>query len=422
MSFTILKNTLILVLFLGFVSVINAQSDYEKTQSFKNKYASLEQKIKDAKSLEEVDALVIDITSFKTDFIANKPLLDKTLYPDNFTSAIEKLENAVELRKGDFTQIVDLQTEVGTLKTALTELNDQNTSLLGQIKDLQFSQKKDQSTINSLNRLVASLKANIKERDELVKGIVDSLLQEFTTSPSSLNEAEKTAIFKKVETGNLFYNVERTIGDNIQFMKVTTLTADDLSDMKEQYKEFSKTWRQIGPKLSQIYLDQANRARQIAGIDDLFRQWNFRINNEIWSSINQAFREKNITLMNFKNGDDFTESVTTFIDDEVKNLGVKRAEESKETFYTFTDSVWFQQVKPNWVPILLENNLLSEAQKDSIESRFVQWKEKVDPGGFTSYWLYIAVVLAVIILALIAIMVIRRNKKTEPKIVSQEND
>jgi len=227
-----------------------------------------------------------------------------------------------------------------------------------------------------------------------------------------------------VETGNLFYNVERTISDNIQFMKVTSLTADDLSDMKEQYKEFSKTWRQIGPKLSQIYLNQANRARQIAGIDELFRQWNFRINNEIWSSINQAFREKNITLMNFKNGDDFTESITTFIDDEVKNLGVKRSSESKETFYTFTDSVWFQQVKPNWVPILIENNLLTEAQKDTIETRFAQWKEKVDPGGFAGYWIYIAIAAAAIVLVLIAFMFISRNKKnrTVAEIAPKEND
>ncbi|KUO59754.1 hypothetical protein APF79_08500 [bacterium BRH_c32] len=424
MFFTIFKKSLILVLFFGFITAINAQSDYEKTQNFKNKYASLEQKIKDAITLEEVDALVESIAAFKNEFADHKALLDKTLYPDNFSSAIEKLEKAAELRKGDFTQIVDLQTEVGTLKTALTELNDQNASLLVQIKDLQFSQKKDQATINSLNRLVASLKANIKERDELVKGIVDSLLQEFTSAPSSLNDAEKTAIFKKVETGNLFYNVERTISDNIQFMKVTSLTADDLSDMKEQYKEFSKTWRQIGPKLSQIYLNQANRARQIAGIDELFRQWNFRINNEIWSSINQAFREKNITLMNFKNGDDFTESITTFIDDEVKNLGVKRSSESKETFYTFTDSVWFQQVKPNWVPILIENNLLTEAQKDTIETRFAQWKEKVDPGGFAGYWIYIAIAAAAIVLVLIAFMFISRNKKnrTVAEIAPKEND
>jgi len=183
MFFTIFKKSLILVLFFGFITAINAQSDYEKTQNFKNKYASLEQKIKDALSLEEVGALVESISAFKNEFADHKALLDKTLYPDNFSSAIEKLEKAAELRKGDFTQIVDLQTEVGTLKTALTELNDQNASLLVQIKDLQFSQKKDQATINSLNRLVASLKANIKERDELVKGIVDSLLQEFTSAP-----------------------------------------------------------------------------------------------------------------------------------------------------------------------------------------------------------------------------------------------
>ena len=82
----------------------------------------------------------------------------------------------------------------------------------------------------------------------------------------------KQAVFKKVDSGNLFYNIERTISDNVQFMKVTQITPEDLSKMKEQYKDFNKVWRQIGPKLAEVYLNRRDKAAQIANIDTYVRR------------------------------------------------------------------------------------------------------------------------------------------------------
>lgn len=341
-----------------------------------------------------------DIEKLKTNFINNKDLLDKSLYPENFESSFTKIERAVKVRKGDFTQIVELTTEVGTLKSQVTELSEKNRNLIAEIRELNIKGEKDAATIASLQKLVAQLKSNIQQRDELVRDIVDSLLTEFVKAPSSLNEAERQAFITKIDSRNLFYNIERTITDNIQFMRVTQLMPDDLSEMKKQYAEFNKIWKQIGGKLGEVYLSKKEKVQEIASIDEMFSEWNSRINEEMWMQVNRLFREKQISLLSFRSGEGFVNSVTSFIDDEIKNLGVKRQDEAEKIFFTFTDSVYFKSVKPVWVPILIENKMMTEANKDSIESRIALWKEKVSPEEPFN-WMYV-ILGGIIVILLIA--------------------
>ncbi len=408
-----MKTRIILFAMISFFALnIYAQSDYEKTQSFKKQYKQLEEAIKNASSLEECNVIEENILKLKNDFSGDKNLLDKTLYPDNFELSFSKIEKAVEVRKGDFTQIVELTSEVGTLKTQVTELSQENQNLIGQIKQLNLKADKDAATISSLQKLVAQLKSNIQQRDLLVRDIVDSLLADFIKTPSTLNDAEKQAFITKIDSRNLFYNIQRTIADNVQFMKVTQMMPEDLSQMKEQYKDFNKVWKQIGPKLGDVYLDRKDKSGEIANIDAMFYEWNARINEEMWGQINKLFREKQISILPFKSGEQFVNSVTSFVDDEIKNLGVKSSDESEKTFLAFTDSVYFNIVQPTWIPILIENNMMTEANKDSIEARIGTWKEQVAPSsGFN--WIYI--VLGTVILFLIIVLFFKgRNKPTIP--------
>ncbi|MCL6098578.1 MAG: DUF3450 domain-containing protein [Bacteroidetes bacterium] len=385
-----------------------AQSDYEKTQNFKTRYKQLEDAIKNAASIDECNVIGENIAKLKTDFTSDAVLLDKSLYPETFESSFTKIERALEVRKGDFTQIVELKTQVGTLQDQVSELSQQNEGLIVQIKQLQLKSTKDAQTIASLQKLVSQLKSNIAQRDELVRGLVDSLLAEFVKTPGTLNEVEKQAIFNKVDSGNLFYNIERTISDNIQFMKVTQTTPDDLSNMKKQYADFNKVWRQIGPKLADVYLNKRDKAAEIANIDNMFADWNSKINDEIWGQVNRLFREKQLPLLPFRNGGQFVNSVSSFVDDELKNLPVKGSSQAEKTFYMFTDSVYFKTVQPTWIPILIENNMMSSANKDTIEKRISTWKEKVAPA---SKWNWVYFVGGFIIIALLVAYFMKGRKK-----------
>ncbi|MCX7797645.1 MAG: hypothetical protein N2249_03370 [Melioribacter sp.] len=412
-----------LILTLGLFSFLLAQSDYEKAQNFKKQYKIYEDAIKEASSLEECNILKENIIKFKKEYLAEKDFLDKVLYPENFESAFEKLEKALETRKGDFAQITELKTEIGALKTKVTELSEENQNLLAQIKALNLQVKKDAETIASLKKLIAQLKANIQQRDMLVRDIIDSLLTEFIKVPGTLNEAEKEAIITKVDSRNLFYNIERTIVDNIQFMRVTQLTPKDLSEMKRQYNDFNKLWKQIGPKLSDVYLTKQDKASQIASIDGLFYEWNSRLNDEIWNQVNQVFREKNLAVLPFRSGEQFVNSIYSFIDDEIKNLGVKSKDESLNTFYTFTDSVYFKTIQPVWIPILIENNMMTEANKDSIEAHIAFWKEKLSPPSKFN-WIYTLAGILIVILVVAYIFKNRNKQKlinSIPKDTGQQN-
>src|SRR5574338_671248 len=132
----------LLIFFYLSVSSLFAQSDYEMVQSFKERYHNLSGQIKTAASLEDLDKLSAEIENLKRDFSAKKEILDQSLYPENYTSTFDKLEAAVELRRGDFTSINVLQTEVTTLKSEVDLLNRRNNELLNQITDLESKRKK----------------------------------------------------------------------------------------------------------------------------------------------------------------------------------------------------------------------------------------------------------------------------------------
>lgn len=403
-----MKKTLLSILMFVAISSVIAQSDFEKIQDFKTKLAAIEQAIKDAASIEDCDRVENEIIKLKNEYSPSRTLIDNSLYPDDWSTSFARIEQNLRIRRSDFGQIVQLQTEVGTLRDQVSEISIKNEGLISQIRQLQINATKDAQTIASLTKLVAQLKANIAQRDELVRGIVDSLLAEFVKYPTTLNDVEKQSIFQRVDNGNLFYNVERTIADNIQFMKVTELLPEDLSEMKKQYRDFNKVWRQVGPKLADIYMSKRDKASQIANIDNMFLDWNMRLNDEMWGQVNRLFREKQLALLPFKSGEQFFNSVSSFIDDEIKNKKVKSSSESERVYNTFIDSVYFKSVEPIWIPILIENSMMSESNKDSIDAKIGRWKTEVAPDGAFN-WMYI--LLIGIIVALIAALFLKGRKK-----------
>jgi uncharacterized coiled-coil protein SlyX len=388
--------------------VFYAQSDYEKMQNFKNQYKQIEESIKNAGSVNDCKDIGDQIEKLKNDFSDSRAMLDKALYPENFESSIAKIENSLEMRSNDFNQISDLHTQVDTLKTHVSDLNQKNDELIKQITELNDRSTKNEAAIARLNKLVAELRSNIQQRDLLVRDLVDSLLVQFIKPASSMNQAEKQSVMSKVKSGNLFYNVERTIADNIQFIKITYMTPQDFSNMKQQYRDFNKVWNQIGPKLGSVYLNKKDKKSEIASIDSLFGEWNNQMNNEMWGNINSLFNEKGINLQPFNNGDQFAASVNSFIDDEIKNIGAKSKEESENTYKAFSDSVYYQTVKPEWVPVLLANNMMTQANQETIELKIAFWKKEVSPSS--SVIIYIA--LGFVLVGIIIYFFLRRNMKT----------
>lgn len=404
------KLILINVFIILIASNLFAQSDYEIVQNFKNRYQQFEQQIKNAVSVEELNALTGEIERFKNEFSTYKELLDKSLYPDNFEKSFDKLGNSLVLRRTDFTQIETLQTEVITLRTEVDELNKKNAELLNQIQILEVQRKKDAETIARLEKLVSELRASLKKRDELVYAIIDSLAPKLSGDVSALTQKEKEQIVAETEKKNVLYIVKKSLRDNTRFLEVTTLKPEDLKDVKEQQSNFVSMWQKVGPKLVDVYAGRKDKAQELKDIEALFTSWKTGIQREAWESIREDFALNNINLQSFYNGNEFTEIITSFINDEIKSYGVKSKEESERIYSVFVDSVWYKTIANEWMPYLLENNLLSSQQKDLIEKKIAEWKEVISPKNLTL--IYVGV--GILIVLIVAFFLLRKKNGSKP--------
>jgi chromosome segregation ATPase len=406
----ILINGLLLTLLFSF-SVL-AQSDYEIVQSFKTKAMAIDDSIRNAASLEELQSAGDKIDSLRAEYSDKKDLLDKSLYPLNFNKTFENLQMAYDLRKGDFTQINVLQTQVTGLKDQVEVLNQRNTDLIARVQTLEAESKKDKSRIIQLERTVADLKASLQKRDELVISMIDSLIPPSYRQKSELSSEEKQKVYSEVQKNNVLNNVKKSLQDNIKFLQVATLTPGDLAEIKNQQEQFAKLWRSVGPKLVSIYSEKNAGTNELKEIDQAFNSWKITLDQQAWNSVRLTFADYGINLQRFSTGKEFTQTATAFINDEIKNIGVKDKGDSQITYKSFADSAWFGEIKPTWVSYLLEHNMFTEAQKDSIENKISVWKSSLYGSSFN--WLYIILGLLVVVIAIL--IFIRRKPRPQPPV------
>ena len=393
MNHTHLINYFVVLMLFGFINLLFAQSDREIVDNFNKEYSEIEQTIRNATSLEELNVVITKISNLKQNYAPHKELLDRSLYPDKYDKSIEKLNKAYLLRQGDFATIDVLQTEVGELRQQVEFLNARNNELLLQVRTLETQKQKDAKTIKKLENLVAELRSSIQERDNLVLSMIDSLMPPIMREKELLTAEDKNTVATEEQRDNVLNNIKTTIRDNIRFMQVTSLKPDDLNSIREQQKDFAGKWQKVGVKLVEVYAEDSKKTEELKQIEEMFDNWHAAVSREAWDSINEEFSLNGIELRNFNNGEEFTNSVEMFIGDELKNLGIKSDEESKRVYANFADSTWFATIQPVWMNYLIENKMLTDTNKEKIESKIVEWKNALYP----SYrWVYLIIAIVVI--------------------------
>ncbi len=220
-----LKTLFVLLFSFSLFNSVVAQSDLEIVDNFKIEFHSIENTIKNASSLGDLKDVPSKISLLKENYAPHKELLDKSLYPDNYQSSIDKLNKDYLMRQGDFTTIDVLQTEVSALNEQVEFLNQRNNELLSQVRTLEAQRNKDAKTIKKLENLVAQLRASIRKRDELVLSMIDSLMPPTMREKDVLTAEDKNLVAKEEQEENVIENVKTTIKDNIKFMQVTSLKA-----------------------------------------------------------------------------------------------------------------------------------------------------------------------------------------------------
>lgn len=383
-----------------------AQSDYETTQNFKEKSKIISTSIKNIQTPEEIERAESAIKKLRADYEKHKDLLDKALYPENFEKVFENLNKTLNRKRKDIRKFTNLEDKIIDLRIQITDLNDKNMVLIGEIKELTKLRSKDSLEIAELNAKVRVLGKQIRERDNLVIAMVDSLLSDFVNQPEPLTDASKNNLNRKIESKNLFINVERTLQDNLDFLDLTVFAPEDLLELKKQNKEFRDVWEKLGPQLTNYYLNKADKKAEIQNINSLFDKWNNKIDSSVWASINYHFKNYDVKLLPFNNGNEFTANILAHITLELNSIEGKTEEELFKNFNNFKDSVWVKEVRPNWVPMLIENDYLTPDQRNTIEEKLVNWEHTIDDTDLTAIY----VVFGILFL-LFAAGVIKKYKK-----------
>ncbi len=404
-----MKKINLYVILISFLLVINtklsAQQDYQIVQSFKDKNQQIESAIKNAQSLDQLKQIQSQIDQLKSDFQSHRDLLDKSLYPEDFDSSIEKLNEDLNQRENDFGQITSLQTQVSQLKVQIDTLNAKNADLLNQVLQIQEQNKKD---IARLQRTIHELRYSLVQRDRLVMSILGGMLPPSYETTGQLSAGEKEKIYSRAKKTDLISNLKRSIDDNIKFLQVTTLSPSDLRSIKGQEKDLDNMWKNVGPEIINIYSSKKEKTKDVTEIDSAFSGWRNAIDQEAWNSIRQKFVEHGITLDSFSNGDEFTQTLSNYIDDQIKNSD----SDSKRLYENFADTLWAGQIKPGWIPYLTESNMITNVEKDKIESEIAQWKNAVSSSSLT--WLYI--LIAVVLIVVVFLIVKSQSSKKKIKI------
>ena len=404
------QNVIILLLIAAVSLIARQKSDRAIVDKFEKTVKALYHSADSAKTVQDCADINSSIEELEKEFADHKELLDKSLYPDDYTKTITNLKGRLLVRQKDlgvietqFTRIVELEGQVRELSGKISNLTQENEKLMGTVKALETSYTKskeaaeaNKALIDSLTSVIAKLQQNLKERDNLIFALLDSLFMQYDKNVASMNDVEKQGISGKLERRNVLTNLKKSISDNLQFLESTNLTPSDYAAIARQHQRFASQWKGIGPKLASIYLSGKQKKNEVALIDSMLSTWSVKVDQSTWKALTSLMNKGGVLLKSFSSGAEFSSNFLEFIDDEIKNVKKEEEDVRAKRFNTFNDIVWKTDLDPIWMPVLVESGKLTAEQKTEIENRYMSWQNAIAPVSPIVYVLIVIIIVIVL--------------------------
>jgi chromosome segregation ATPase len=400
-----------ILLIIAVVSLTARQkSDRAIVDKFEKTVKELYRSADSAKTVQDCADINASIDELEKEFTVHKPLLDRALYPDDYTKTITNLKGRLLVRQKDlgvietqFARIVELESQVRELSGKINNLTQENEKLMGEVKSLETAQALNKEAaaankvlLDSLNTVITKLRQNLKERDNLIFSLLDSLFMQYDKNVASMNDVEKQGISGKLERRNVLTNIKKSIADNLQFLESTNLSPNDFAEIARQHQRFASQWKGLGPKLASIYLSGKQKKNEVALIDSMLSTWSAKVDVSTWKALASLMNKSGIQLKPFSNGTDFIASFSEFVDAEIKNPKQEADDVRAKRYNTFNDMVWKTDLKPVWLPVLVESGKITADQKAEIEKQFELWQSAITPVSPIVYGLVIIIIAIVV--------------------------
>jgi hypothetical protein len=403
----------IFILFLSSVCLLNARQASERliVNRFEESIKELSLFADSAKTVQDCAEISSMLDAIEVKYAEKRDLLDRALYPDDYSKTIEKLRGKLLIRRNDlgvietqYARIAELEIQVLGLSNKIDSLDQENEKLSNTIKRLSGNK----ALVDSLKMVINKLRQNLIDRDEVIFSLVDSLFLQYDKNVANMTDVEKQSVYGKLERRNVFTGLKKSVEDNLNFLRTTNLTPSDYVEIARQNSQFTSQWKGVGPKLANIYLSGKKKTDEVAQIDSLLGVWSKEVDRSNWGSLNTILTKNGMNIKPFNNGDEFTSNFAGYIDELIKNTMEEPEDVRAKQFNAFNDNVWKNNIKPTWLPVLLESGKLTEEQVQKIENAMDNWKSAVSP---ISPIVYIGI--AVVIIAIIIGLAMRLRKKPD---------
>ncbi|MEP0821396.1 MAG: hypothetical protein HRF44_00975 [Ignavibacterium sp.] len=395
----------VLALLLVIPAVVFSQvrSDYEIVRAFENESVAIATSIEAANTTVEIVDVESRILELDSTYREYRALIDRALYPDGFAGRLMKLrgqlmyaKDKITIIESQYERITELETQVRELSQQVESLAGENAKMLGEMKRLRDSK----TTIDSLNAVIIKLRQGLRQRDELVFALVDSLFMQYDKDVAVMTDREKRGVAARLERRNVFSGIRQSIEDNVRFLEATELTGNDILKLSEEHEAFASKWRGLGKKLADVYAGtRTKRAAELATIDTMLSTWKGKLNGLFWRTLNNVFARTSVQVAPFSNGREFLANLTAYLDEEIRKARDEKDGQRYFRYEAFADSVWNSHVVPEWIPSMVRTGGLTEEEVKALQDKVDEWEDIVSP-PLTIVYIVIGIVMLVVVLYL----------------------
>ncbi len=403
-----------ILLFSG-IGMAQEQSDYLIVKSFQEKANALKAHINRAASLKECVQDSMRIVELQRQFAPDTVLLNNALYPLNYEQQIASLYGVLSLSRGRLqviesqaSQIVTMQTQISLLSDRVDSLSKENDKLMSSLDVMTSALNKNREAITALNKTIAELRANIRARDEAIFAMTDTLFKSYGNNIESMPEHERSVLIGRVNRHDVVGKIYQAAEQNMQFLSTANLSGKDLVQMLKEQMNFSSNWSGLGPKLARLYVNRRDRQKEITAVDTAIARWGRKADSAVWISLYDVFAKNKIPIDTFSNADEFVENLGNYLGTDGGNINASGGEKSAK-LHNFLYNVWNPSVGTQWLPMLVDQGIISNDQQLELQTKLAGWEAAAKP-SYTLAYILIVIVLAL----LVPFILTRRRKKPGP--------
>ncbi|AXJ00862.1 hypothetical protein CYPRO_1611 [Cyclonatronum proteinivorum] len=405
---------LFLIFFAGInQDIIAQQSDFQIVRSYQTEYNAVMGQLQNIESLQDAEDVILRINQLEREFDEHASLINRFIYPDEFTAQISNLREisraarAYLVRIGEQAETIEeLTNQISELTSELERFSDETESLRSQLQ----SMTRDR---NANRAMAQSLRRELDSRDDFILNLVDSLFVAYDNLDiASLTAAERQEMTLRADRENVVGHIQGIVESNIDFIDTHgDLSSEEFLRLRTVQQRFSESWGSLGTRLAEMYESSASQQEQVEQVNDLMTTWNNRIEQSVWRSLENSFANAGINLSSFNSSASFYAALNTHIDGAIQRTMEEGGSEEELSRYNTFAGIWFNDVKERWHAFIVEGRVLTFENMATIDRKLSDWNVNAQPPG-PNYLLFV-ILLGLVVLILL-VVVLTKASGTKP--------